>query len=120
MKRFARLLCLLSLCLLLIGCQTESEPSINLPQKPNKPADAEYTVAYDWMAGESPVSTKRICTLRASVNNPYFAVSPTGCYFIQSTTGSTASFILYLDNGLQPFRFGLQRLLILRKYVELL
>lgn len=99
MKRFARLLCLLSLCLLLIGCQTESEPSINLPQKPNKPADAEYTVAYDWMAGESPVSTKRICSLRASVNNPYFAVSPTGCYYIQSTTGSTASFILYLDNG---------------------
>ena len=99
MKRFARLLCLLSLCLLLIGCQTESEASINLPQKPNKPADAEYTVAYDWMAGESPVSTKRVCSLRASVNNPYFAVSPTGCYYIQSTTGSTASFILYLDNG---------------------
>lgn len=99
MKRFARLLCLLSLCLLLIGCQTESEPSINLPQKPNKPADAEYTVAYDWMAGESPVSTKRICSLRASVNNLYFAVSPTGCYYIQSTTGSTDSFILYLDNG---------------------
>lgn len=99
MKQQTRLMCLLALCLLLIGCQNKSKPSINLPQKTNKPADVEYTVAYDWMAGESPVRTKRICTLRASVNNPYFAVSPTGCYFIQSTTGSTDSFILYVDNG---------------------
>ena len=107
MKKLTAMIILLTL--VLAGCKQNQlpevtrpmdvEPSINLPQKPNKPADAEYTVAYDWMAGESPVSTKRICSLRASVNNPYFAVSPTGCYYIQSTTGSTASFILYLDNG---------------------
>ncbi len=99
MKRSTRLLCLLSLCLFLIGCQTESKPSVNFPQKPNKPEDVEYTVTYDWMAGESPVNTKRMCTLRAGVNEPYFAVSPTGCYFIYSTEGTSDSFILYLDNG---------------------
>lgn len=108
MKRSTRLLCLLSLCLFLIGCQTESKPSINFPeskpsinfpQNSNRPEDVEYMVAYDWMAGESPVNTKRMCTLRAGVNDPYFAVSPTGCYFIYSTAGTSDSFILYLDNG---------------------
>lgn len=62
--------------------------------------DAEPTVSYGWMAGESPVENKRIGVVRAGFQGPLVAVSPTGMYFIPPIDNLDAQrFIMYVDHG---------------------
>lgn len=99
MRKHTLFAVVLILALFFTGCQDETlMPTGPGLSNPTRGEDIEPTATYDWMDGESPVANKRMCTLRASVNNPYFAVSPTGTYFIQ-TTNTASSFILYADNG---------------------
>lgn len=85
------------LSLLLTGCQ----------QNPAVPDETEPTAVYDWTAGESPVSSRRIGTTRKGVNFEPHAVSPTGIYFVRQETFDDgeylhhldASYILYADHG---------------------
>lgn len=88
---------LLMAMLLLSGCQTNGEQSVA--------ADAtEPTATYDWMAGESPVTTQRMGLKRAGVNHADHALAPNGAYFMYETgrstsTGEKISFVLYSDYG---------------------
>lgn len=87
----------LALLLLLTGCQEDTASLI----------DEEPTATYDWMAGESPVSNRRIGLVRAGVCLDDHAVSPTGVYFAPGvfvdhgtySTLSEDSYIWYVDHG---------------------
>ena len=99
MKKMIALL--LMAMLLLTGCQTNGEQSIV--------ADAtEPTATYDWMAGESPVTSQRMGLKRAGTNNTDYAVAPNGVYFIYNLLhseeyGFHPTFILYSDYGSDTF-----------------
>ncbi len=98
-----RLVCILLILLLLLsGCHIDnaakSEP------------DIEPTATYDWMAGESPVPTKRIGVVRYGTNMTNHAISPDGIYFISDEIhrnehggNETWSFIIYADHGSDTF-----------------
>lgn len=66
--------------------------------------DVEPTATYDWMAGESMVSTKRMGITRQGVNNSDHTVTPNGVYFMCGTgkfneNGDDISYVLYVDYG---------------------
>lgn len=82
---------------LLAGCVDNNQKTV----------DVEATATYDWMAGESPVSNRRIGVVRQGVNIVNHAVSPTGIYFIPSVIENCGSYsvvadgnyIWYVENG---------------------
>ncbi len=90
--------CVVTLMLFLTGC---NHVSVALDEP-------EATATYHWMAGESPVSERRMGVVRYGLNlADNYAVSPKGIYFIpdviidngsyQQTSSDT--FVLYADNG---------------------
>ena len=100
MKYRTALFVVLVLLLLLAGCQKEENP-INVASQPTEP---EPTATYDWMAGESPVSVKRIGVARRDGLRSTAAISPTGVYFLYEVLrvyGQTppSPVILYWDHG---------------------
>lgn len=93
-----KMIALLFLAMLLLpGCQTNGEQSVA--------ADAtEPTATYDWMAGESPVTARRMGVTRAGVNNADHTISPNGVYYMCATesdgeTGDRITYLLYSDYG---------------------
>ena len=83
--------------LLLTGCQTNGGQSA---------ADdaTEPTAAYDWMAGESPVTPQRMGLKRMGTNNTDYAIAPNGVYFMYDLRRMEdysfhPTFILYSDYG---------------------
>ncbi len=93
---------LLVLLLFLSGCSTERSTLGK--------TDIEPTTTYDWMAGESPVPTKRIGVVRYGTNMTNHAISPNGIYFIkdeihQNERGGNETwfFIIYADHGSDTF-----------------
>lgn len=65
---------------------------------------AEQIESYDWMAGESPVTSQRMGLKRAGVNNADYAIAPNGVYFMYdagcvTADGEKISFVLYTDYG---------------------
>lgn len=88
---------LLCLALCLTGCHRKSE-FLNEP---------ELTATYDWMAGVSPVSGRRMGVVRGGLNLFSYAVSPSGIYFIPrassnseaNPTNASDTYILYADYG---------------------
>ena len=100
MKFRACLAILLMLTTLLAGCQRENgEPEVT-----TRPADVEPTATYDWMAGDSPVSVRRIGADRFEHIGRPCAVSPTGVYYLYNMAyqlGRTppSPVIVYVDHG---------------------
>lgn len=94
MRKRVLLSILLSLILLMSGCQ--SEPTSRLP-------DIEPTATYDWMAGESPVPNVRMGILRAGLTTGLQTVSPRGVYFVAEADNARNSYILYADHGSDTF-----------------
>lgn len=111
MKRFCALA--LSACLLLVGCQRQDVPDPETQpqteptsqQKPNTQpsADVEFTVEYDWMAGESPVPVHRIGLDRIDGANGNYAVSPSGVYCVATEVLLEGTYIYFAENGSNAF-----------------
>ena len=101
MKKFIGILVLLVLSMTLWGCSGENAPLVQT--EPHWVEDVEPTVAYEWMAGESPVSPLRIGKLRGGLSADPHAVSPTGVYYLYGAMMETDTFILYSDLGSDQF-----------------
>lgn len=101
MNRIVAFLAILALSVALCGCNGE-----NMPLQPTESLwveDVEPTEAYDWMAGESPVSTLRIGKVRGGLSGDPHAVSPTGVYYLYGAMSQTDTFVLYSDLGSNQF-----------------
>ena len=86
MKKILSLL--LTLCLLLTGCQTAA------------PEETEKSVTYDWRAGESPIPQQRTGLSRQGIpNSSMFETTADGVYFTYRTISDGITWLLYGDNG---------------------
>ena len=86
-----RILILMLCILLLAGCANTAEPS---------PDSTAPTAVYDWMAGESPVDSRRTGVVRQGFTQGNFDVTADGIYFLSKVDYSgDRTYILYMDHG---------------------
>lgn len=114
---------LLVLAMLLTACGVERPTETQMPTgegtgETAKPTDSveitrpqgdsipptEPEISYDWKAGESPISQRRIGLLRAGLNHSTATVSETGTYFLYDQgwimdVTPPSPWILYVDHG---------------------
>ena len=101
-----RIFALLLMAGLLTGCGRIAAPDETEPAKPPVvTAPAEEQIAYDWMAGQSPVQNRRIGIDRGGfMNGTVQAVGDSGTYFIYNPgwildVTPPSPWILYMDHG---------------------
>ena len=98
-----RIFALLLMVGLLTGCGTNTVPNVTEPSKPpvTNIIVEEKKIAYDWMAGESPVPNRRVGLRRQGLSS---VDSGTGTYFIYGPSWildvtPPSPWILYMDHG---------------------